>query len=541
MDSFKDISCEEFVNQLASKAPVPGGGGASAFAAVLGTALGEMVVSLTIGKKKYTDVAEDMCSYAAQAEGIRNELIALIDSDAKAFGVLIETYRLPSNSDDEKNVKNAKMEESLKIAASVPFEIMECCSRAIELIEKIAVSGNQAAISDAACGALMCAAALKSASMNVLINTSSMRDRVYAADLNGQVKDMIDEYGRRADAVYTSIRDSFTVTGEIKNNGDIKNYDDNEIESKKVCGRQQIEVPERPAKILRGKEVAEKIKEDCVELCCKLKNRGLIPALAVVRVGAESADLAYERGLKKIAEEIGITIRVKEFAQDAEQGEILAEIMKLNKDSQVNGILIFRPLPVHISEDLVCHAISPEKDIDGISPLSMAYAYSGAGAGFYPCTAVACMEILKYYGVHLSGRKVSILGRSLVIGKPLAMLLMAEDATVTICHSKTENLREQSRQADILAVCIGRSRMIDGSYVDESKTQLVLDIGINSDEDGNLSGDVDYESVYPHISAITPVPGGVGSVTSAVLMRNVLIATEKQNTLRNSNAIMRRR
>ena len=174
----------------------------------------------------------------------------------------------------------------------------------------------------------------------------------------------------------------------------------------------------------------------------------------------------------------------------------------------MHGILVFKPLPAHVSDELVCRAILPEKNIDGVSPLSMAHAYSGTGVGFYPCTAVACMEILKHYGIPLAGRKVSILGRSLVIGKPLAMLLMAENATVTICHSKTEDLCERSRDADILAVCIGRSGMIDENYVDGSKEQIILDIGINSNEDGNLSGDVDFEAVLPHVAAITPVPGG---------------------------------
>lgn len=529
MDSFKDISCEEFVNQLASKTPVPGGGGASALAAALGTALGEMVVSLTIGKKKYINVEQDMRSYAAQAEKLGNELLALIDADAEAFGVLIETYKLPSSTDDEKNKKSVKLEESLKIAASVPLEIMKRCCQSIELIEKIAETGNRAAISDAACGALVCAAALKSASMNVLINTSAMRDKAYAAGLNDQVGEMIDEYGGRADAVYMSIRNSFMGSGENLSN--TKNHNNTDAGSAKACSGQKIETPENSAKILSGKEVAETIKEDCVRLCSGLKNRGIIPTLAVVRLGSEAADLAYERGLKKTADAVGIMIRVKEFAENAEQGEILEEIKKLNADSQVHGILVFKPLPAHVSDELVCRAISPEKDIDGVSPLSMAHAYSGTGVGFYPCTAVACMEILKHYGFSLSGRKVSILGRSPVIGKPLAMLLMAENATVTICHSKTEDLCEQSRDADILAVCIGRSGMIDENYVDGSKEQIILDIGINSNEDGNLSGDVDFEAVLPHVAAITPVPGGVGSVTSAVLMRNVLTAAKNRNPL----------
>ena len=249
------------------------------------------------------------------------------------------------------------------------------------------------------------------------------------------------------------------------------------------------------------------------------KDYGNAKTLAIVRLGAKEDDLAYEKSILRRAEKVGATVRVVELGESATTAEVLMAIKELNADDQVGGILLFRPLPSHVDEAVVCDAIGAEKDIDGASSASLASVFAGYGAGFAPCTAAACVALLKHHDISLAGKHAVVVGRSLTVGKPLAQLLLAENATVTVCHSKTKNLAEICRGADILLVAIGRARMIDGSFV--SPGQIVVDVGIHVDEDGNLCGDVDFDTVAPIVDAITPVPGGVGSVTTALLLDNL--------------------
>ena len=279
-------------------------------------------------------------------------------------------------------------------------------------------------------------------------------------------------------------------------------------------------------KLLTGKEVAAAITEKVNATSQRLKEKGKIPTLAIVRVGEEPSDLAYERGAVNRAEKAGVQIRNSIFEKNAATEDVLQEIEKLNNDDSVDGILVFRPLPSHIDDDAVRNAVSEGKDMDGISDRAMAGVYSGKPIGFPPCTAEACMEILKFYGTDLSGKKAVVIGRSLVIGRPAAMMLLNEHATVTICHTRTVETDKVAREADIIVAAAGMKNAVNGDFIRDG--QVIIDVGINVDEDGKMTGDVDFEAASSKNVMITPVPGGVGAVTTSVLMKHVVSAAEKK-------------
>lgn len=270
-----------------------------------------------------------------------------------------------------------------------------------------------------------------------------------------------------------------------------------------------------------AKALQEKIRAELNEY------EGRTPCLGIVRVGERPDDLAYEKSAVKRIESLGMEVRKFTFAEDVTDAEFKEEFRHINNDPGIDGILMFSPLPKNIDEKKVLSIMNPEKDIDGLSLTNQALVYSGEPGGFAPCTAEAVIRMIDFAGIDLTGKKVTVVGRGKVIGKPVSMLLIGRNATVTLCHSKTENLREECRAADILVVAIGRSRMIDSSYVSEGA--VVIDVGINVDEEGNLCGDTDYESVSKVASLITPVPRGVGSVTTTVLAQHLLRAA-KGNT-----------
>jgi len=281
------------------------------------------------------------------------------------------------------------------------------------------------------------------------------------------------------------------------------------------------------AELLKGKAVADSLTEKNIKEVEALKAKGIVPTLAIVRVGENPSDLSYERGALKRAENTGVA--VKQFIYDVNitQEELISEIYKINEEETIHGVLIFRPLPKSIDDKAVCDALAPSKDMDGITAGSMAGVFMDSGQGYPPCTAAACMEIMEQYGVDLQGKKVTVMGRSLVIGKPVAMMTMKKNATVTVCHSKTEieDFKAAGRNADIVIAALGRAKMVDADRLGEN--QIIIDVGINVDEDGKLCGDVDFENVEAKAAMITPVPGGVGSVTTAVLMKHVIEAAGK--------------
>ena len=244
-------------------------------------------------------------------------------------------------------------------------------------------------------------------------------------------------------------------------------------------------------------------------------------------MGERPDDLSYERGACKRAEALGIAVRKFLLSEDASQAALMEAIAQVNADDSIHGCLLFRPLPKGIDEAAACNALSPAKDVDGITAGSLAGVFMDTGVGFPPCTAQACVEILDHYGIDVEGKDVAVVGRSLVIGKPAAMLLLAKNATVTLCHSRSAELPAVCRAADVVVYATGRPRAYSLEHF--STGQVVLDVGINVDEEGNLCGDVDFDSAEPVVAAITPVPRGVGSVTTAVLMRHVAQAAEAQS------------
>ena len=279
------------------------------------------------------------------------------------------------------------------------------------------------------------------------------------------------------------------------------------------------------AKLLKGKEVGDAMKDRLREELARLTAKGVTPCLNIVRVGERPDDLAYERGALKRFESVGIKAVVSAFPEDIAHDDFAREFKKINDDNDVHGILLFRPFPKHIDEDIILAMIDPAKDVDGMCDANIAKVFAGDESGFAPCTPTAVIELLKHFEIPLKGAKVTLVGRSMVVGKPLAMLLLKENATVTICHTRTADIAAECRAADVLIAAAGSAKMIGAEHVKEGA--VVIDVGINVDEDGNLCGDVDFESVEPLAGMITPVPGGVGSVTTSILAKHTLIAARR--------------
>lgn len=279
------------------------------------------------------------------------------------------------------------------------------------------------------------------------------------------------------------------------------------------------------AELLRGAPVAKSMTEEVAERAALLAAAGVTPKLAIVRVGDNPSDGAYVRGALKRAERTGVATELVSLPDTISQDELLGEISRINADCSIHGCLLLRPLPVHMDEPAVCAALAPEKDVDGITPGSLFGVFAGEETGFAPCTAEAVVELLERSGVEIAGSRVTVVGRSLVIGRPVAMLLMGKNATVTICHTRTRDLASECARADILVVAAGHAATVGASAVCDG--QVVVDVGINVDETGALVGDVAFDEVEPLVRAITPVPGGVGAVTTAVLMKHVVEAAER--------------
>ncbi len=271
--------------------------------------------------------------------------------------------------------------------------------------------------------------------------------------------------------------------------------------------------------IIDGKKISQEVRDELKEKVATLKARGKTFSLAVIQVGDDPASSVYVGNKKKACAYIGIESLSYELPRETTQEELLKLVDELNGNPGVSGILIQLPLPEHMDEDKVLLAISPEKDVDGFHPVNVGNLSIGR-PGFVSCTPAGVIQLLKRSGIQIEGKECVVLGRSNIVGKPMAMLLLRENGTVTVCHSRTKNLKEITRRADILVVAIGRPKYVDASFVKEGA--VVIDVGIHRNEAGKLCGDVDFDSVSPHTSAITPVPGGVGPMTIAMLMHNVV-------------------
>lgn len=275
---------------------------------------------------------------------------------------------------------------------------------------------------------------------------------------------------------------------------------------------------------MMGSEVAKAMKENLIQEVEVLKEKGIAPHLAIIRVGARPDDLAYERNAKRRMEMVGIVCDVIELEETISQEAFVKVFCEVNQDEKVHGILLFQPLPDHLDVEEVKTKIHPYKDVDCMCMDNAAKVFMGDQTGHAPCTAEAVMEMLSHYEIPVAGKRVVILGRSLVIGRPLSMLMLEQNATITICHSKTENLEEVCKEADILVAAVGRNRMVTEQMVREGA--VVVDVGINVDESGNLCGDVDFAQVEGKAAYISPVPKGVGSVTTSVLAKHVIQAAK---------------
>ncbi|MBQ4522852.1 MAG: bifunctional methylenetetrahydrofolate dehydrogenase/methenyltetrahydrofolate cyclohydrolase FolD [Lachnospiraceae bacterium] len=275
------------------------------------------------------------------------------------------------------------------------------------------------------------------------------------------------------------------------------------------------------AKLIDGKQISKEIKDELKELVAKKKEEGMEATLAVIQVGNDPASSVYVGNKKKACEYIGIRSLAYELPEETTQEELVELVEKLNQDDTVHGILVQLPLPKHMCEDDIIKAIAPEKDVDGFHPQSVG-ALSIGQKGFVSCTPAGVIQLLKRSGIEIEGKECVVLGRSNIVGKPMALLLLRENGTVTVCHSKTKDLKEVTKRADILIVAVGRPKMVTADYVKEGA--VVIDVGIHRMENQKLCGDVDFDSVEPVASYITPVPGGVGPMTIAMLMNNCVEA-----------------
>ncbi len=278
------------------------------------------------------------------------------------------------------------------------------------------------------------------------------------------------------------------------------------------------------AEILRGKAVAQSIKEQMLRDVEELGKEGKVPKLGIVRLGNNAGDISYEKSLIKNCEEIGIEVEVFEREVEMTTEELVALMDELNNNDKISGILVFRPLPKHIDEDIIMSSINPNKDVDCMHPLNLERIFEGDMSGFAPGTPKAAMEILKYYNVELEGKDVVVVNRSMVVGKPLVMMLLEENATVTVCHSRTQNLQEKTKNADVVCVALGVPKFFTEEFFNEDS--VIIDIGVSRDAEGKLSGDTDYDNLEDKVKMITPVPGGVGAVTTTLLLSHVVQAAK---------------
>ena len=288
------------------------------------------------------------------------------------------------------------------------------------------------------------------------------------------------------------------------------------------------------AKRLLGKEVNEALVASLQTRTAALKEKGINPCLGIIRLGENPSDLSYEKGATKRAEEVGVAVKNYILPENATKEEVLAVIDEVNADASVHGVLMFRPLPKHLKadQDEICNRLAPAKDVDSMTHMSNAGVFEGQDLGYAPCTPAACMEILDYYGIDCKGKNAVVIGRSLVVGKPAAMMLMAKNATVTVCHTRTVNTAEICKRADIIVTAAGVLNSLTKDFVREG--QIVIDVSMNWNPEkittkgkGGMSGDAIFDEVEPIVDAITPVPGGVGAVTTSVLMKHVVEAAEK--------------
>jgi methylenetetrahydrofolate dehydrogenase (NADP+)/methenyltetrahydrofolate cyclohydrolase len=275
---------------------------------------------------------------------------------------------------------------------------------------------------------------------------------------------------------------------------------------------------------LTGKPVVDNLRENIKERVSKLKVNGIVPKMLIIRIGSREDDVFYEKSILKNCSMLGIEGTVKELSADASMEELIDVIEDTNVNDEVHGIMLFRPLPKHMDQDKVSNIINPYKDVDCMSPLNMEKIFEGNSRGFAPCTPKAVVEMLKYYKIPMNGANIVVAGRSLVVGKPLSMLLLDENATVTMCHSKTKDMKSVTRKADVVIAAIGKAKFMNEDFFTEDS--IVIDVGINEDGNGKICGDVDYDKTFGNVKALNPAAGGVGTITTTILLDQTVKACE---------------
>ncbi|MBQ7565685.1 MAG: cyclodeaminase/cyclohydrolase family protein [Oscillospiraceae bacterium] len=489
MEDMTKLTCRAFTEVLSSDAPVPGGGGAAALAGALAASLGGMVVSLTKGKKAYADAQEELAQLGGTCERLRLRLLDSVREDAECFAPLAAAYRMAK--DDP--ARPAALETATENACSAPLAVMAACSEVICAAARLAEIGSRLAVSDAGCAASLAKAALESASLNVFINTGALRDREKAAALEEKAEEYL-RFAPKAEAVLCAVR---AAVGEKKT----------------------------PA-VWTGKPVADALNDSLRDRADALRKKGVEPTIALLRVGADPAAENYAASIRRRAAAATVSVREQTLPGTAKRDDVLGAIRALNGDDTVHGILLFLPLPKHLrgDEKAIRAALAPEKDVDGVTAQSAAGTYLGEQRGFTPCTAEACMKMLDFYGYDCTGKRAVVVGRSAVIGKPVSMLLLGRNATVTVCHTRTKDLASETKNADLVLATAGRAGLIGRGHLGPGA--VVLDVGANWDAaTGTLVGDLQPDAAEV-TAAYTPVPGGVGVVTSTVLMEHVIEAAE---------------
>lgn len=278
---------------------------------------------------------------------------------------------------------------------------------------------------------------------------------------------------------------------------------------------------------LEGKPVVQALRDSIKQRVSTLNEKNVTPTILILRVGEREDDISYERGILKNCEMLGIQSRVLPLPQDITQSELLHTLEQANQDKDIHGIMLFRPLPAQLDLEALCNAINPEKDIDCMSPVNLEKVFEGYSKGFVPCTAQAVVELLKYYEIPLKGANVAVVGRSLVVGKPLTMLLNDENATVTLCHSRTKDMPSVTSKADIVVAAIGKAKFMTQEYFNSDS--IVVDVGINDAGNGKICGDVEFDNVIDKVKALNPAVGGIGTITTTILLSNVVLACENLN------------
>ena len=279
------------------------------------------------------------------------------------------------------------------------------------------------------------------------------------------------------------------------------------------------------AQLLKGAPVAAAITENLIRRAQALRSEGVLPKLAMLRIGERTDDVAYERAAARRCESVGIQTERTVLPADCTEQDVISALRRINSDNTIHGCLMFRPLPKHLNERRICEALTPAKDVDGMTFASLTAVFTRSGEGFAPCTAQSVVELLDHYGVGIEGTRTAVIGRSLVIGRPVTMMLLARNATLTMCHTRTKDLPAVCREAELLVVASGHAGAVTKDYVNQD--QVVIDVGINAAPDGGVCGDVRFDEVEPIVKAISPVPSGVGAVTTAVLCKHVIEAAEK--------------